>query len=77
MQVIYGINPLLEVLLSHHAVLEKIIVAEGRGGAAVQRILKLASDHRIPVECSGRDRLEKLAPRGVHQGIVGLCREHA
>ena len=29
------------------------------------------------MECSGRDRLEKLAPRRVHQGIVGLCREHA
>jgi 23S rRNA (guanosine2251-2'-O)-methyltransferase len=77
MQVIYGINPLLEVVLSHPAMLEKIFVAEGRGGEAVQKILKLAADHRIPVECSGRDRLEKLAPRCVHQGIVGLCREHA
>ncbi|MEI7670587.1 MAG: 23S rRNA (guanosine(2251)-2'-O)-methyltransferase RlmB [Deltaproteobacteria bacterium] len=77
MQVIYGINPLLEVLLSHPAMLEKIFVAEGRGGEAVQKILKLAADHQIPVECSGRDRLEKLAPRCVHQGIVGLCREHA
>jgi 23S rRNA (guanosine2251-2'-O)-methyltransferase len=76
MQVIYGINPLLEVVLSHPAMLEKISVAEGRGGAAVQRILKLASEHGIPVEFSGRDRLEKLAPRRVHQGIVGLCREH-
>jgi 23S rRNA (guanosine2251-2'-O)-methyltransferase len=77
MQVIYGINPLLEVVLSHPAMLEKIFVAEGRGGEAVQKILKLAADHQIPVECSGRDRLEKLAPRCVHQGIVGLCREHA
>ena len=77
MQVIYGINPLLEVVLSHPAMLEKIFVAEGWGGEAVQKILKLAADHRIPVECSGRDRLEKLAPRCVHQGIVGLCREHA
>ena len=76
MQVIYGINPLLEVVLSHPAMLEKIFVAEGRGGEAVQKILKLAADHQIPVECSGRDRLEKLAPRCVHQGIVGLCREH-
>jgi 23S rRNA (guanosine2251-2'-O)-methyltransferase len=76
MQVIYGINPLLEVVLSHPAMLEKIHVAEGRGGEAVQKILKLAADRRIPVESSGRDRLERLAPRCVHQGIVGLCREH-
>lgn len=77
MQVIYGINPLLEMLHSHPAMVEKIFVAEGRGGAAVQKILKLAADHRIPVEFGGRERLEKLAPRSVHQGVVGLCREHA
>ena len=77
MQVIYGINPLLEIVLSHPAMLEKIVVAEGRGGDEVQKILKLAAEHGIPVEFGGRERVEKLAPRRVHQGIVGLCREHA
>lgn len=77
MQVIYGINPLLEISLSHPAMLEKIVVAEGRGGEALQKILKLASDHAIPVEFTGREKVEKLAPRRVHQGIVGLCREYA
>ncbi len=57
--------------------LEKIVVAEGRGGEAVQKILKLAAEHGIPVEFGGRERVEKLAPRQVHQGVVGLCREHA
>ncbi|MEK7242653.1 MAG: RNA methyltransferase substrate-binding domain-containing protein, partial [Thermodesulfobacteriota bacterium] len=68
MQVIYGINPLLEVVLSHPAMLEKIFVAEGRGGEEVQKILKLAADHRIPVECCGRDRLEKLARQACEDG---------
>jgi 23S rRNA (guanosine2251-2'-O)-methyltransferase len=77
MQVIYGINPLLEIFLSHPTMLEKIIVAEGRGGEAVQKIMKLASDRGIPVEFTGREKVEKLAPRRVHQGVVGLCREHA
>jgi 23S rRNA (guanosine2251-2'-O)-methyltransferase len=76
-QVIYGINPLLEILLSQPAVLEKVIVAEGRGGGPVQRILNLAQEHGIPVEFGGRDKLERLAPRRVHQGVVGLCRDHA
>lgn len=77
MQAIYGINPLLEQLLAHPAMVEKILIVEGRGGEPVRKILQLAADHRIPVEWSGRDRLEKLAPRRLHQGIVGLCREHA
>jgi 23S rRNA (guanosine2251-2'-O)-methyltransferase len=77
MQVIYGINPLLEMFHSHPAMLEKIVVAEGRERGAVQKILKLAAENGVPVESTGRDRVEKLAPRRVHQGIVGLCREHA
>ena len=77
MQVIYGINPLLEIFLSHPAMLEKIVVAEGRERGAVRKILKLAAEHGVPVEFGGREQVEKLAPRRVHQGIVGLCREHA
>jgi 23S rRNA (guanosine2251-2'-O)-methyltransferase len=77
MQVIFGINPLLEMFRAHPTMLEKIVIAEGRGGEAVQKILKLASDHGIPVECTGRERVEKLAPRRVHQGVVGFCRKYA
>jgi 23S rRNA (guanosine2251-2'-O)-methyltransferase len=76
-QVIYGINPLLEVLLSHPAMLDKIVVADGRGGADVRKILSLAHEHGIPVEFGGRERLEKLAPRQVHQGVAAVCRAHA
>ena len=76
MQVIYGINPLLEMFHSHPALLEKIIVAEGPERGSVRKILKLAAENGVPVESTGRDRVEKLAPCRVHQGIVGLCREH-
>ena len=75
MHVICGINPLLETLLSHPAVLERIVVAEGRGGSEVRQILKLAADHGIPHEFGGRERLENLAPHQVHQGVAGICRE--
>jgi len=54
-QVIYGINPLLEVLLSHPEMLEKVVVAEGRGGNEVRKILKLAAEHGLPVEFGGRE----------------------
>jgi len=75
--VIYGINPLLEVLLSHPEMLEKVVVADGRGGNEVRKILKLAAEHGLPVEFGGRERVEKLAPRQVHQGVAAICRAHA
>jgi 23S rRNA (guanosine2251-2'-O)-methyltransferase len=76
-QVIYGINPLLEVFFSHPEMLEKVVVADERGGNEVRKILKLAAEHGIPVEFGGRERVENLAPRQVHQGVAGICREHA
>jgi 23S rRNA (guanosine2251-2'-O)-methyltransferase len=76
-QVIYGINPLLEVFFSHPEMLEKVVVADRRGGNEVRKILKLAAEHGIPVEFGGRERVENLAPRQVHQGVAGICRAHA
>jgi 23S rRNA (guanosine2251-2'-O)-methyltransferase len=76
MQVICGINPILEIFHSHPAMLEKVIVAGGRGGQELREILKLASEYGVPVEVSGREKLERLAPRQVHQGILGLCRDY-
>ena len=77
MQVIYGINPLREVFFSHPEMLEKVVVADRRGGNEVRKILKLAAEHGIPVEFGGREQVENLAPHQVHQGVTGICREHA
>jgi 23S rRNA (guanosine2251-2'-O)-methyltransferase len=76
-QVIYGINPLLEVLLSHPERLEKVVVVDGRGGNEVRKILKLAAEQGLPIEFGGRERVEKLAPRRVHQVVAAICRAHA
>jgi 23S rRNA (guanosine2251-2'-O)-methyltransferase len=76
-QVIFGINPLLEVFISHPEMLERVVVADGRRGNEVRKILKLAAKHGIPVEFGGRERVESLAPRQVHQGVAAICRAHA
>jgi 23S rRNA (guanosine2251-2'-O)-methyltransferase len=76
-QVIYGINPLLEALLSHPEMIETVVVVEGRGGNEMRKILALAAEQGLPVEFSGRERLEKLAPRQVHQGVAAICRARA
>ncbi|MHB8771948.1 MAG: 23S rRNA (guanosine(2251)-2'-O)-methyltransferase RlmB [Syntrophales bacterium] len=77
MQVICGINPLREIIHSQPALLERLFVAAGRGGEEVRQIVQLASEQGIPVEVCPRQRVEQLAPRMVHQGILGLCREYA
>jgi 23S rRNA (guanosine2251-2'-O)-methyltransferase len=75
MQLTYGINPLVEGLLSHPSVFEKILIARGRGKAGLQKILSLAEENGIPVEYIDREKIDKLAQHGVHQGILGFCRE--
>ena len=80
MQVIYGINPLLEIFLSHPAMLEKIVVAEGRERGAVQKILKLAAENGIPVECGGREQGGETGaapgPPGDCRSLPGACLRH-
>ncbi len=75
MQLTYGINPLLEGLLVHPSVFEKILIARGRGGAKVQRILSLAGENSVPVEFVERQQMDRLAKSGVHQGVIGFCRD--
>jgi 23S rRNA (guanosine2251-2'-O)-methyltransferase len=77
LQVICGINPLLEVLASHPELIKKVVAVEGRGGDGVKKILRLAAEQGIPVEYGGRDQVERLAPRQVHQGIAAICNAYA
>lgn len=73
MQVIIGINPLLEALKSQKEGIEKVVIAQGRGGAAIQKILNLAKKRLIPVEFRERSYLDRQTGHKYHQGIFGLC----
>jgi 23S rRNA (guanosine2251-2'-O)-methyltransferase len=72
-QVIFGINPLLEDLKSQTGRVSKIIVAQGRGGEAFQKVLNLAKQKGIHIEFRERSYLDRKAGQGSHQGIVGFC----
>ncbi len=77
MQVIFGINPLLEDLKSQTGRVSKIIVAQGKGGEAVEKILSLAKQKGIHIEFKERSHLDRKAGQGSHQGIVGFCEHFA
>ncbi len=75
MQVIYGINPIMEMLQGRAKSVKQIVVAGTRGGENIQAILRLAALSGIPVECRDRVHLEKLAGTGDHQGVICLCKD--
>ncbi|MDD5168582.1 MAG: 23S rRNA (guanosine(2251)-2'-O)-methyltransferase RlmB [Syntrophales bacterium] len=75
MQIIYGVNPVLESLQGDPKGIVKIIIAAGRKGPDTKKIITLASAYEIPVLFQDNTALERLTGRVSHQGVVGLCRE--
>lgn len=75
-EVIYGVNPVLEALRSGESPLERLLVARGRSGAVLEPALRLAEERGIPREFVDRRELDKLAGRTSHQGVAVLCRPY-
>jgi 23S rRNA (guanosine2251-2'-O)-methyltransferase len=76
MQIIYGINPVKETLLVNKTDIEKIILAKGRKGLDIKKILEIASHRNIPVEYSDRESINKIAHSRNNQGIVCVCKDY-
>jgi len=66
---IAGRNPVREALLAGRPV-ERLLVAEGAGGASLAEIVRLAAERGIAVQYADRRRLDRLAEGQVHQGVV-------
>ncbi len=75
MQIIYGINPVMEMLQVRARNVQRIVVAGTRRGEDLQLLLGLAARAGVPVEYRNRADLEKLAGTADHQGVVCLCRD--
>jgi len=76
MEVIYGINPLKEALISGGEGVTRIVVARGRSESAISEIRTLATQQGIPVEVRERAFLDNLAGRASHQGVLGVCKAY-
>jgi 23S rRNA (guanosine2251-2'-O)-methyltransferase len=77
MPVIYGINPLLEVLKGHDRIIRKLVIAAGRKGETIRKIQDLARKMGIPIEFKDRDYLHRQTGGKNHQGIIGFCEDFA
>ena len=71
MPVLSGIHPVVEALRASNP-LERILIAQGAGGARLQEIIDLARRAGVPVRFEPRAALERLAGTSAHQGIVAL-----
>ncbi len=69
---VYGINPVYEFLKFQNS-LEKILVANGRTGDEVRRIVSLASERHVSVEFREKTELDRIAGAN-SQGVVGIGR---
>lgn len=72
MEVVYGINPVKVLLRQQKAGLEKVIIASGRGGSAIQEMIAAARQRKISVEFHPRPYLDELVGNKDHQGIALL-----
>ncbi len=74
--VIFGVNPVLEVLRASPDSVERLIIADG---ALTQRvageIMERAKEAKVPVDRSDRERLNRIAEGGVHQGVVAEVKD--
>jgi len=54
-------------------VLERVLVARGKGGDRVQEIVDLARSRGVPVRFEERAQLDRLAGSSQHQGVLALA----
>jgi 23S rRNA (guanosine2251-2'-O)-methyltransferase len=74
--IIYGLNPVLEAIRSHPGRIHYVGVAREHGGK-VQRVVADAKKAGVPVRLLPAEQLDRLANRGVHNGVVADLSEAA
>ncbi len=67
--IIYGLNPVLEAIRSHAGRIHYIGVAREHGGK-MQRVVAEAKKAGVPVRVLPAEQIDRLANRGVHNGVI-------
>jgi 23S rRNA (guanosine2251-2'-O)-methyltransferase len=71
--VIAGRNPVREALERGERSIEKVMIASGAGGRAVEQIRQAARAAGVPVQVVPQKRLDREAPGLNHQGAVAIA----
>ncbi len=70
--VVFGTHPVLELLRLRQRSVIRVVLAEGRGGAVVERIAAAARDAGVTVQRQPEKALDRIAEGGAHQGVVAF-----
>ncbi len=73
--VVIGRNAVRELLKTERDI-DKIYVQRGGGEGSVKTIIAMASEKKIPILEVDRSKLDYMAEKGAHQGIIALTAEH-
>jgi len=74
--IIYGLNPVLEAIRSHPDRIHYVGVAREHG-SKMQRVVAEAKKAGVPLRMLPAEQLDRLANRGVHNGVVADLSESA
>jgi 23S rRNA (guanosine2251-2'-O)-methyltransferase len=72
MNIICGINPVLEALSSGTRHFDRLLVAKGLRNRRVSEAMRLASQLGVPLRFETRETLDRMAGEVPHQGLVGV-----
>ena len=72
--IIYGLNPVIEALRSHAGRVRYVGVAR-ESGPKMQRVLSEAKRAGVAVRMLGGEQIDRLAGRGVHNGVIAEMSE--
>jgi 23S rRNA (guanosine2251-2'-O)-methyltransferase len=67
--IIYGVNPVLEALRSHPAKISYVAVAREQS-ARHRKVIEEATSAGVAVRNLPADQIDRLAKRGVHNGVI-------
>jgi len=70
--VLVGRNPVREALERGDGRVEKVVLQSGAHGSGIDAIRRLAKAAGVPVQNVPAQRVEALAPRATHQGVVAI-----
>ncbi|MBW1712960.1 MAG: 23S rRNA (guanosine(2251)-2'-O)-methyltransferase RlmB [Deltaproteobacteria bacterium] len=76
-RVVFGLNPVLELLRTDAAKVSELILAQGRGQARLKEILSLARAAGVKVRRRPRQELDRLTGSRAHQGLAALTADFA
>jgi 23S rRNA (guanosine2251-2'-O)-methyltransferase len=74
--IVYGLNPVLEAIRSHPKRVRYIAISRDHS-SRVQKVVAAAKEADIHVRILATSQIEKLAGRGVHNGVVAEVSEAA